>query len=195
MFELEHMARSLANSLLKDSELNTVQKARVEYGLALVLGLAIEFSLTVGGALIMGTMVYAMLIMLSALLLRIFSGGTHCSSFLRCLVFTMVLFLANSLIVKEMVLNLEFQISMVLALMLGMISLFLLRKPQRSVFAIWLISMIFPVLGLLGLVKADWLMIMALSSVTGIFIQAIMGSAGGKLFVQKSDRFMQRVGI
>lgn len=43
MFDLERIAHQMTMILLKDSPIEAVEKAKVEYGLALVLGLGIEF--------------------------------------------------------------------------------------------------------------------------------------------------------
>ncbi len=105
MFELEVAAHRLANYLTKDVEIDTVQKAKIEYGLSLFLGVAIELIFTVGVSALLGTAVYTLLMMLSALFLRILIGGAHCSSYRRCLVFTMIIFIGLSIPVKYLALN------------------------------------------------------------------------------------------
>ena len=100
MLGLEETAHRLANYLTRDVQIDTRQKARIEYGLSLSLGVAIELVFTLGVAVLLGTALYTFLMMLSSLLLRVFIGGTHCSSYRRCLVFTMVIFIGLSIPAK-----------------------------------------------------------------------------------------------
>ncbi|WP_019851007.1 accessory gene regulator B family protein [Desulfitobacterium sp. PCE1] len=195
MFDLERMAHQMTMNLLKDSQIEAVEKAKVEYGLALVLGLGIEFILTVGVSLFLGTAVYTALIMLSALALRIFTGGAHCSSFLRCQVFTWVLFIGSSLLIRNMVWSFELSVLIMASLTLGIIACILTGKHKRSSLVVWILFTILPVIGILVLNKPHWLIILALSSSTGIFLQSLMASRIGKVFVEKSDQAMQRLGI
>lgn len=100
VFNLEELAHNLTEKMTKDSTMDAVQIAKVEYGLALLLGVTIELVLTIGVSAILGAAVYALIIMLSALALRIFTGGSHCSSFRRCLFFTMLFFVGLSVLAK-----------------------------------------------------------------------------------------------
>jgi len=99
-FDLEGTAHRLVDRLLQDDTVEADQKAKIEYGLALTLGVAIELAITVGLSAFLGTARYTLLMMISALGLRIFTGGAHCLSYRRCLVFTMVIFIVLSVPVK-----------------------------------------------------------------------------------------------
>ncbi|MGI6317690.1 MAG: accessory gene regulator B family protein [Dethiobacteria bacterium] len=55
----------------------------VSPGLSIVLGITIELALTLLVSSLFGTAIYTAMIMLSALFLRFFTGGAHCSSFNR----------------------------------------------------------------------------------------------------------------
>ncbi|MCB8814762.1 accessory gene regulator B family protein [Desulfosporosinus shakirovi] len=195
MFELERIAHGMTNNLLKDSPMDAVEKAKVEYGLALVLGLGIEFILTVGVSFFLETVVYTIIIMLSALALRISMGGAHCSSFLRCQVFTLVLFIGTSISVKKMVLSLELRVLIIVSLILGIIALIRIWKLNYSGLIVWILFVLLPVMGLSIFNKPHGLMVLALSSSSGIFLQSFMASTIGKVIVKKSDQAMQRLGI
>jgi accessory gene regulator B len=108
LFSLEEIAHHLTANMTKDSTMDTAQKAKIEYGLSLTLGVIIEFVLTVGASAFLGATVYTLVIMLSALVLRVFTGGSHCSSYRRCLVFTILIFVGLSLIAKIIAANTPF---------------------------------------------------------------------------------------
>ncbi len=97
LFDLEGVAHHLTNRMVKGQEMDAVHKVKIEYGLALLLGVMIELVLTVGVSAIFGTIVYTLVIIFSALALRVFTGGSHCSSYRRCLVFSMAFFTGLSL--------------------------------------------------------------------------------------------------
>lgn len=109
MFDLESTAHRLAIRLLTDLPFDTVQKAKVEYGLSLLLGVATELVLTVALSALFGTALDTLIIMLSSLSLRLFTGGAHCSSFRRCTVFTMISFIGLSFPVKAATSGMEFK--------------------------------------------------------------------------------------
>ncbi|MEA4902311.1 accessory gene regulator B family protein [Desulfitobacterium sp.] len=196
MFDLESVSHRMTNRLLKEVEMDPIQKAKAEYGLSLVLGVASELILTVGAAFFLGTALYTFMIMISALALRIFSGGAHCSSFRRCFVFTLVVFIAASLLIKAMVLSMEFNSIIGISLLLAGVSLFLMWRPKRSAITVWVVfGLALPIIGLLTPTYASGLEILALSSTVGITIQAFMGNAYGEKFVLLSDNLMKQLRI
>ena len=100
MLNIERTAKKLADTLFRNQRMNQVEKTKLEYGLSIVLGITIELALTLLVSAIFGTATYTAIIMLSALFLRFFTGGAHCSSFNRCLLFTILLFVPASILVK-----------------------------------------------------------------------------------------------
>lgn len=195
MFDLESVSRRLTQNLLKDVQIDHLQQAKIEYGMSLVLGVAIELILTVGVSFLLGTAIYTLIIMLSALALRLHTGGGHCSSFRRCYVFTLIVFVAVSLVVKFMVVNLEFKALMGLSLVFALISLVLIWKPKRLTLWVWMLCIGLPIWGLISSTEASWLVILALSISAGLSVQAFMGNTTGQKFVQLSDKIMQHLGI
>ncbi|MGI6317692.1 MAG: accessory gene regulator B family protein [Dethiobacteria bacterium] len=100
MLNIERTAQRLTDTLFRNQNMSQVEKAKLEYGLSIVLGITIELALTLLVSAIFGTAIYTAMIMLSALFLRFFTGGAHCSTFNRCLLFTILLFVPASLLVR-----------------------------------------------------------------------------------------------
>jgi len=100
MINIEKTAKKFTEAFFHNQNLNQVEKAKLEYGLSIILGITIELTLTLLVSALFGTTIYTAIIMLSALFLRFLTGGAHCSSFNRCLVFTIMLFVPASLLVK-----------------------------------------------------------------------------------------------
>lgn len=194
MFDLETTAHSLAIHLLRDLQFDTDQKGKIEYGIALLLGVATELVLTVAVSALLGTALVTLMIMLSALSLRLFTGGAHCSSFRRCLVFTMVCFIGLSFFVKVTAANMEFQALMWVSLILVLVALPFIWKPKHFTLLVWAICVSFPIWGMLSTTEAAW-RILTLPVAVGLVLQSFMLSSLGQNVVLRSDKIMQRIGI
>ncbi|MDI6916119.1 MAG: accessory gene regulator B family protein, partial [Desulfitobacteriaceae bacterium] len=178
MFDLESTAHRLANRLLKDVPFDTFQKAKVEYGLSLVLGVVTELVLTVAVSAVFGTALYTLIIMMSALSLRLFTGGAHCSSFRRCSVFTMVYFIGLSFPVKAAATRMDFLALMWVSLFLILVALLFMWKPRRFTLLILTIGASFPIWGLFSASENGW-RILTLPAAAGLALQACMISPLG----------------
>ncbi|MCB8817577.1 accessory gene regulator ArgB-like protein [Desulfosporosinus shakirovi] len=194
MFDLESTAHRLANRLLTNVPFDAVQRAKVEYALALLLGVATELVLTVAVSALLGTALETLIIMLSALSLRLFTGGAHCSSFRRCSVFTVVCFIGLSFPVKATVTNCEFKDLMWVSLLLVILALPFIWKPQRLTLFVWTICASLPIWGMLSDTETAW-RILTLPVAAGLVLQSFMLSALGQKVVMRSDKIMQRIGI
>lgn len=194
MFNLENTAHRLAISLLTDLPFDTDQRAKVEYALALLLGVATELVLTVVVSALLGTALDTLIIMLSALSLRLFTGGAHCSSFRRCSVFTMVCFIGLSFPVKATVTNCEFKGLMWVSLLLVILALPFIWKPQRLTLFVWTICASLPIWGMLSDTETAW-RILTLPVAAGLVLQSFMLSPLGQKVVLRSDKILQRIGI
>ncbi|GAB6173863.1 accessory gene regulator B family protein [Paradesulfitobacterium aromaticivorans] len=194
MFDLESTAHRLTGHLLKNTPIEPVQKAKVEYGLSLLLGVGTELVLTVAVSALFGTALYTLIIMLSALSLRLFTGGAHCSSFRRCFVLTMVYFIGLSFLVKAASTNMEFKVLMWISMLFVLVAMPFIWKPKRFTLLIWMICASLPIIGLLTDPGTGW-RILTLPVAAGLAFQAFMLSTPGRKIVLQSDRIMQRLGI
>ena len=194
MFNLENTAHRLAIHLLADLPFDTNQKAKAEYALSLLLGVATELVLTIALSTLFGTALDTLIIMLSALSLRLFTGGAHCSSFRRCSVFTMVCFIGLSIPVKALVTNWEFKGLMWFSLLLVIVALPLIWKPQCLTILVWTICASLPIWGIFSDTETAW-RILTLPVATGLVLQSFMLSALGHKVVLRSDKIMKRIGI
>ena len=82
MIDLEGIAAKLANSLYGDSDMDEIEKAKIEYGFSLTIGLALTIVLALVPAAILGTFFSTLMLMMAALVTRLFSEG-HCTSYSR----------------------------------------------------------------------------------------------------------------
>ncbi|MCG0276896.1 MAG: accessory gene regulator B family protein [Thermosediminibacteraceae bacterium] len=142
IINLEKIADKISDFIINKvdrSELDELEKAKFKYGMRLVCGVVIEFFVVMILSIIFKTFFYAFFIMLSSLLVRIFTGGSHCSSYDRCLILTLLFYLPVSVVVKELTTFLpqEYSYKILACVVAGIsIQLFNLTSPGRKLILI-----------------------------------------------------------
>ena len=194
MINLEKIAGKLTVSLFSDSDLSEVDKAKIEYGFSLTLGILIGFTLAVLIAIPLRTVSFTALLILSALSLRFFTGGAHCSSFDRCTAFTLLIFLPISLLVKNLAGSMEPEgiAALYLVLIVLVVVYFFFQKWKV---AAAMLSAHAAVILLFYLVTGNFRPGVMLSIATGQFIQGFMATKPGGWFVGRVDNLLMAVGI
>ncbi len=145
-----------------------------------MLGMSIEFFLIMLLSLILGTFVYTFFIMIFSLALRISIGGNHCTSYLRCMIFTSICFLGLSLLVK---MTFSYNLFFIYFPLL-IISAFIFPKPKKPAIIM---------LVLVGLFIIDKTYFA--SAIAGIFIQGFLSlNIGGKIIIF-SDNLLKKIKV
>lgn len=93
----------IAKYVAEESELSSDQVDSVRYGLEIILGTMIKAAVLLTLACLLGTLPQVIIALVCGSLLRLVSGGAHCTSYLRCLSFGLVIYLSAGMIA----LNLE----------------------------------------------------------------------------------------
>ncbi|KKM08981.1 hypothetical protein SY88_21265 [Clostridiales bacterium PH28_bin88] len=193
MFNLEKTSGKIVHVLFRNTTLSPEEKAKAEYGLSVLLGIIIELSMATLISLAIDTVFYIILIMLSALSLRTLTGGAHCSSYDRCLVFTLGYFLPPSVLAKTLHIHFESELLFLLsvALMATTLPIILQSKPYSR-------SILFPLALTAGaslLVNQSTMAAVWLSVALGLALQAFVLTKVGKQFVQIADTVMKKARI
>ncbi len=107
----------MAKYITRESELGSGQTDRVRYGLEIILGTLIKGVILLTSACFLGILPQVMIALICGSLLRLVSGGAHCTSYLRCLSFGLVVYLSAGKIALslEKFLNLD-QLAIILLL-------------------------------------------------------------------------------
>ena len=193
MFNLEKMSHRIITFLFKNSGVDELTKAKAEYGLPLLLGIFIELSFCLLIAGILGLFRETFLLMFFSLIVRVFAGGAHCSSYGRCLSFTIFFYIFFSYLAKYLSIflpaNLLYGLS--LSLLFLVITIYLFRKtPPLFKIILFLDGVILISFWLLG-IAADYIFIVNL----GILLQSLMGTETGSYIVKSIDTWMIKIGI
>lgn len=100
MTSLKQFCTSIAQGL--GNELNMDNRAieTVRFGMEIIVGAIIKGIVVFGMSYIMGILPIVTAALITSGILRLLSGGAHCSSYSRCLLFGTVITLANGLVVK-----------------------------------------------------------------------------------------------
>lgn len=194
MINLEGIANKLTNALYKDSEFDEMEKAKIEYGFSLVLGVGLTLMAALVLAALLGTIPYTLILFLSAMSLRLFSGGAHCSSYDRCMLCSLLVFVPASVLVKLLVNNLDPELLMAgfLGFLLLAVIYWLIRHKSIAVLALFINL---AGLGLGWLFKRDLQWGIGFTAGTGVLVQTMMRTRPGEWFVDKVDKVLNYVGI
>lgn len=194
IIDLEGIANKLTVALYKDSPLGEVEKAKIEYGFSLTLGIGIALTLALILGAFLGTFFYTLLLILSALGLRLFSGGAHCSSYDRCLLFSLLVFVPAAVLVKFLALTLDPGILMRVYFALSLLTVAGLF-PKSIKAALWALALNLAALAGSYLFRGAFVPWAMFSVSAGIFLQGLMLTKVGAWLVDKADRGMETVGI
>lgn len=195
MINLEGISRRIASALFKSHQQDEMERAGVEYGLTIMLGVLIELALALVLSMVLKTVFYTVAIMVSSLIRRVFTGGCHCSGYGRCLVFTIIYFMPTSLLAKFLHLSWKPEAVFILC---GLIMVFVLAVVaiKRNTYGLC-ISILAAAMILMGTVPAirTTLSRFVLSISLGLLLQALMLTRFGKRMVEKADGMMRAFNI
>ncbi|ADH60363.1 Accessory gene regulator B [Thermoanaerobacter mathranii subsp. mathranii str. A3] len=189
---IEKLAETLAQRLFKTQNLTDIEMAKIQYGISLILGVIIEFTLVYAISLILGIGFYTAVIMFSALFLRINTGGAHCTTYNRCITFTAFYFIPFSALAKFVDVHFSLYLKIFVSLLLYFIVLVMVKnnKFYRAVimFLIGINILLFFANTIVG-VKVLFLISI------GFTLQAIMRTTLGETIVEIADAFLKKAGI
>lgn len=193
IINIEILSERLTEIIFKDQKLTEVERAKVQYGLSITIGILIELILTLGISMIFKTSFYTAIIMLSALFLRMHTGGAHCTTYDRCLLFTAIYFIPFSILAKFIDIQFSFEIKLLISISLFIVALILLRKFKfpRTIIALLLCT---NVLMLFAGIDNIWVKIQ-LSIAFGLGLQAFMTTSFGTKTVEAADKIMKLLRI
>lgn len=97
---IKKMSENMTNWIVKDLDISSKQVSAIRYGLESVFGTLIETAAVFLFAYFMGILPYAVFLMIPPFFYRMLADGPHCTSYKRCFVFTLVVYLVFSLIAK-----------------------------------------------------------------------------------------------
>lgn len=145
-----------------------------------------EFMLTILLASVLGAAYYAAIAMLLALLLRIKTGGGHCTSYTRCLLFTLLLFVPLALFTKHLAAT-PYQVEVIAAcLVFAVVSVIIYRR-----FAWLYVSGLAAGMFLLSL----FLTTSALAGAMGMAVQGLMLTSLGNGIIKCFDDALKKIGL
>jgi len=190
MINIEKLSEGIINRFLKKQNLNEIEKAKIQYGLSLIIGILIEFIFVILISMIFKSSYYTSIIMLSSLFLRIGTGGAHCSTYNKCVAFTTIYFIPFSIIAKYSIkilpeIYIFFISSALFAFIFILLRHYLFYKISMLIMLI--VNIIFFLLN-----KYYILGFLFLLSI-GFFMQAFMTTSTGLKFVNYADKLMDKV--
>jgi|LDZS01.1.fsa_nt_gi accessory gene regulator B len=103
------LAEKAAGYIARELGINKPKEGMLAFGLELLLGSALEFALITALACLFGIFRETLILVLTAGILRLVSGGEHCGAYYRCLIGGTVFFLLMGWLVKWLKSAIAFQ--------------------------------------------------------------------------------------
>jgi len=191
MINLEGLAAKLTETLYSQEDIGEVERARIEYGFSLTLGVGLAFVVIIAISALLGTLSQSLLLVAGALGLRIFSGGAHCSSYDRCLVLSLLVFIPLSILTKYLSIALAPKLPIIYLVSLAVPVIYLLVKNWKLAGLAVLINVAIVSLGYLSGHLPGFLLPVA----AGTLVQTLMLTRIGEGLVSKVDAVLVILGI
>lgn len=99
---IHEMATRIAAYLAREMEADHTQESRMGFGLELLLGDLVKLVCILTLAYLLGILEEVFVVMVTASILRLASGGEHCSAYYRCLLGGMICFLSLGWLVQQL---------------------------------------------------------------------------------------------
>ncbi|MFS7404158.1 accessory gene regulator B family protein [Carnobacterium maltaromaticum] len=101
----EKLSRKFCEKYLKSSNLNKVEKVKVEYGLSVILINLVKLIIVYGFAFLLGGTIDTLIVHISFLFVRRYSYGYHASKSFNCTLITIFLFAIFPYYINEIAYN------------------------------------------------------------------------------------------
>ncbi len=189
MPSLEEISHRIIVRMYRGREADEKEKAQAEFGLSIIMGTGLEIlAVILASFLLMGTAFYAFFVMVGFFLLRTYTGGAHCTTYLRCFLVTLFIFVPASFLARFLHFqSLDEPFVLLLLVVLSLLSVILIVGKKRFVATIFALSSAV----LLAIVSMfpDFpsLRGIAVSIVLGGFIQAVSQTGQGKAVISFLD--------
>lgn len=191
IINLEAIAHKLTVALYGNTDLDELEKAKIEYGLSLTLGVGLALALALIFAALLGTVGTTLILILSALALRIFSGGAHCTSYDRCLTLSVLVFVPAAYLIKLTgALCPELQMPTYLMITAFSFLYFFINNIKLLALVLLLNA---AAIGLCYLFAGELVPTVLLSLGAGLFVQTAMLTKPGQWFVGMADKLLKIV--
>jgi len=191
MIDLEGLAHKLTNAVCA-ADLAEAEKAKIEYGFSLTMGVGLTLLLALVPAALLGALACTVVMMVAALVIRLFSGGAHCSSYTRCLVLSLLIFVPGGALAKYLAETGSFWLTALICSCLVMSALtYQLNRQVKLVLPTALLSAIAFASGYL--LKGSFLPEVMLPAAMGVFTQTVMVTSLGQRIVKKADYLLKHI--
>ncbi len=189
MPSLEEISHRIIVRMYRGREAEEKEKAQAEYGLSIIMGTGLEIlAVLLASFFLMGTAFYAFFVMVGFLLLRTYTGGAHCTTYFRCFLVTLFIFVPASFLARVLHFqSLDEPFALILLVVLSLLSVILIVRKKRFVATIFALTSAVFLTVALYFPEVFFLRGIAVSIVLGGFIQAVSQTGQGKAVIPFLD--------
>lgn len=86
--DLKNTASGIARYLARELDLDPKNAEVIRYGMEIILGALLKGSIIIGFSYWLGITPYVLVALITSGMFRLLSGGAHCNTYMRCLIFS-----------------------------------------------------------------------------------------------------------
>ncbi|OPY56086.1 MAG: putative AgrB-like protein [Pelotomaculum sp. PtaU1.Bin035] len=105
LISIHSIAMSLSNVIAQELNFDNVKRAKISYGLEVIIGAIIKFIVFIIVFLGFGVLKQSLIAMFTTVFMRYVSGGSHCKTFIGCLIFSNVIYISIGILAKVIIIN------------------------------------------------------------------------------------------
>ncbi len=99
------IAMTLSNTIAHESNFDNLKRAKLCYGLEVLIGAIIKYSIFAIAFWEFGLLKQSSIAMFTIAILRVISGGIHCKTLIKCIIVSTVVFISIGMLAKILVIN------------------------------------------------------------------------------------------
>lgn len=99
------IAMTLGNVISRELNYDNLKRAKINYGLEVLLGLIIKSVIFIIVPFFLGVLKQSLIIMFTIAILRYASGGMHCKTFIKCLIVSTTIYISLGMLAKIVTIN------------------------------------------------------------------------------------------
>ncbi len=192
---IKKLSEKITAWIVKDLDISPKQASAMRYGLESVIGTLIETATVFLFAYFMGTLPYAIFLMIPPFFYRMLADGPHCTSYKRCFVFTLTVYLSFALMAKHIYIHSSLSLLLLLVLFsfFSLISSYrnkLLKNIRATVLYLLCASTIFLLCWHLSIYRE-----LVFAGTLGLSLQAFISTPAGYKMVKLFDNIFKHLKI
>jgi len=99
------IAVTLSNVIAQELNYDSIKRAKITYGMEILLGLIVKSVIFIMIPFCLGVLKQSLIVMFTIAFLRFASGGSHCKTFIGCLIASTIVYVSIGMLARVVIIN------------------------------------------------------------------------------------------